>query len=156
MSACRNQFRFPPLPFNMKLRLLPVFVAGAALLAWPLTSFAAATKGDAPAHISQGQTITLADHLVAGKITVVDFTSQYCPPCRRISPLLDKLHASRADIAVVKVDINRPETKGIDWKSPVAQQFGLRSIPHFKVFDKDGKLMAEGDEAYEMVNRWLQ
>jgi len=80
---------------------------------------------------------------VPGKTTVFDFTSEYCPPCCGYAEPLHKLHADRADIAVVKVDINRPGVKGIDWKSPVAKQFALHSIPHFKVYGPDGKLIAE-------------
>lgn len=139
----------------MKLRPLALLSLSVALLAGPVTALAAA-KGAKPAHIAQGQEIQLADHLVPGKTTVVDFTSEYCPPCRAIAPKLEKLHADRADIAVVKVDINRPDVKGIDWKSPVAQQFALKSIPHFKVFGPDGKLVAEGQEAREMVTAWFK
>ena len=130
----------------------------AGLLAAPLAVNAADThvKGPEPMHISQGQTITLADYLVPGKTTVFDFYSEFCPPCRRISPELVKLHQKRDDIAVVKVDINRPGVRGIDWQSPVARQFSLESIPHFKVFGPDGTLKAEGDPAYEMVMGWLQ
>ena len=114
------------------------------------------TKGAEPAHISKGQTINLADYLVPGKTTVFDFYSEYCPPCRRIAPELVRLHQTRDDIAVVKVDINRPAVKGIDWQSPVARQFRLESIPHFKIFGPDGKLKAQGDPAYEMVLGWLK
>ncbi len=128
------------------------------LLAAPLALTAEDThvKGPEPAHISHGQTVTLADYLVPGKTTVFDFYSEFCPPCRRISPKLEKLHQTRDDIAVVKVDINRPGVRGIDWQSPVAQQFKLESIPHFKVYGPDGNLKAEGDPAYEMVSGWLQ
>src|ERR1700694_1585699 len=91
------------------------------------------TKGAEPAHTAQGQTINLADYLVPGKTTIFDFSSKYCGPCQAYNEPLAQLHQQRADIAVVKVDINRPDVKGIDWKSPVAQQFGLQSIPHFKV-----------------------
>ena len=130
----------------------------AALLAIPLAAFAAdnQTKGPKPAHISQGKEVTLADYLVPGKTTVFDFYSEYCPPCRAIAPRLENLHMTRADIVVVKVDINRPGVKGIDWKSPVARQYKLESIPHFKVYDPDGKLQAEGDAAYELVTSWLK
>jgi thiol-disulfide isomerase/thioredoxin len=103
--------------------------------------------------------VNLADYVVPGKTTVFDFTSKYCPPCEAIAPELDKLHAKRADIAVVAVDINRPETRGIDWKSPVAQQYSLRSIPHFKVYGPDGKLLAEDTpndaKGRKMVMQWL-
>jgi len=56
----------------------------------------------------------------------------------------------------VKVDINRPDVRKIDWQSPVAQQFALRSIPHFKIFDGEGKLISEGNEARDTVYGWLK
>lgn len=139
----------------MKLRTPAAFVLALAL-ATPLALLAAAPKADKPAHVSFGQEVSLAELAVPGKTTIFDFTSQYCPPCRAIAPRLDKLHATRADIAVVKVDINRPDVKGIDWKSPVARQYALRSIPHFKIFGPDGKLLAEGDKAWAMVEGWIR
>jgi thiol-disulfide isomerase/thioredoxin len=113
-------------------------------------------KGSNPLHISMGQEVALADYLVTGKTTIVDFYSEFCPPCREIAPSLAKLHTTRDDIAVVKVDINRPDVKGIDWKSPVARQYSLHSIPNFKIFGPDGKLQAEDDAAYELVSKWVQ
>jgi thiol-disulfide isomerase/thioredoxin len=129
----------------------------AAFVAGPLIVWAGDThvKGPKPMHISQGQEVNLADYVVPGKTTVFDFYSEYCGPCRTIAPQLEKLHMARADVAVVKVDINRPDAKGIDWRSPVARQFNLHSIPHFKVYGPDGKLKAEGDEARTMVARWF-
>lgn len=116
----------------------------------------AAEKGAEPAVIARGETIDLPTQLVAGKTTVVDFTSKYCPPCRAYDEPLKKLHAANAAVAVVKVDINRPDVERIDWKSPVAQQFGLKSIPHFKVFGPDGKLVAEGQEARRLVDQLIR
>lgn len=134
-------------------KVLLLFLAAAAA---PFALAEAGKKGDTPEKIAHGEQVEIKDYLVPGKITVVDFTSEYCPPCRQISPLLDELHARRDDLAVVKVDINRPDVRGIDWKSPVARQYGLQSIPHFKVFGADGKLMAEGDAAFEMVAGWIE
>ena len=116
-----------------------------ALFALPL--FAAtgnvASKPAKPLHISKGQEVKLTDYVVPGKTTVFDFYSDFCGPCVQMSPSLEKLHSQRADVVVVKVDINRPGQKGIDWKSPVSQQYKLPSIPHFKVYGPDGKLLAE-------------
>lgn len=130
-------------------------IATAATLALAIAltpaSALAGEKKDKPERVAFGQEIAVTDYVVKGKTTIVDFTSKFCPPCERISPMLDKLHAERADVAVVKVDINRPDVRGIDWKSPVASQYKLRSIPHFKIYGPDGKLKAEGDEAYEQV-----
>jgi thiol-disulfide isomerase/thioredoxin len=139
------------------MKILPTILTVVTLLtSLSVAQVAQASKAEKPARIAHGSEVSIADHVVPGKITVFDFTSEFCPPCRMMEPHLDKLHASRDDLAVVKVDINRPDVKGIDWKSPVAVQYGLRSIPHFKVFDKDGKLMAEGDEARELVVGWLE
>lgn len=103
-----------------------------------------------------GERFELAPQLVAGQINIVDFYSEFCPPCVRIAPALEKLAAARADIVVRKLDINRAGTRGIDWGSPLARQYGLNSIPHFKIYDAQGKLMAEGDAAGQQVFSWLQ
>lgn len=139
----------------MKRKLFVTAPLVLALALSPLASIAGANneKGEKPQHISKGQEVQITDYVVKGKTTIFDFTSEFCPPCRAIAPKLEKLHADRADIVVVKVDINRPDVRGIDWKSPVARQYSLNSIPHFKVFGPDGKLKVEGDEAYEMVNK---
>ncbi len=136
----------------MLRRLFAALLATAALVA-----FAADThvKGPKPLRIAMGTEVNLADYLVPGKTTVFDFTSEFCPPCRAIAPKLDQVHASRPDISIVKVDINRPDVKGIDWKSPVAQQYKMQSIPHFKVYGPDGKLRAEGKEATAIVTAWF-
>jgi thiol-disulfide isomerase/thioredoxin len=106
--------------------------------------------------VAYGDEITLADHLFAGKTTIVDFYSEYCPPCVSIGPVLEKLVEGREDLAIVKVDINRPGRQGIDWESPAAQQFKLRSIPHFQIYGPDGGLVAEGDQAVQMLIGWTQ
>ena len=107
------------------------------------------TKGAEPAHVSQGAEIALTDYVVPGKFTVFDFTSKYCGPCQAYTQPLALLHAQRDDVAVVKVDINRPDVKGIDWKSPVARQYRLQSIPQFRIYGRDGKLLAEDRIVYD-------
>ena len=143
----------------MKLRHLLVsfcFVSAAAALC----AAGNHTKGADVAQVSQGAEISLADYVVPGKTTIFDFSSDYCGPCRRYTEPLAHLHAKKADIAVVRVDINRPNVKGIDWGSPVAREFGLESIPHFKVYGPDGKLVAEdGSESYAgrmIVDKMIQ
>ena len=49
---------------------------------------------------------------------------------------------------MLAVDINRKGVKGIDWLSPLARQYKLKSIPHFQIYDGDGNLIKEGQEAY--------
>ena len=140
------------------LTALAVLFAPASALVLPAATPAAkdaAVKPAKPAHVSRGQPVKLTDYLVPGKTVVFDFFSEYCGPCVQVAPALEQLHQTKPNVVVVKVDINRPGVKGIDWKSPVAQQYGLHSIPHFKVYGPDGKLKAEdsptSDKARQMV-----
>ena len=103
-----------------------------------------------------GQEIDIKGFIQTGQTTIFDFYSEYCPPCRRISPLLKQLDSQRQDIVVHKVDINRPGVRGIDWASPVTRQYNLSSVPHFKVYDSSGELKSEGQEAYSEIMRLLQ
>lgn len=137
------------------------FAGLVALCAIPRAADAPAkTKPEKPLRISMGEKVKLADYAVPGKTTVFDFTSQFCPPCRAIAPALEKVHATRDDVVVVSVDINRPGVKGIDWDSPVAHQYGLHAIPHFKVYGPDGKLQIEdkpnNPQARTMVSKWFK
>jgi len=139
-----------------RLSLIAALVlATAALSLQPLLA-ETRVKPDKPERIAFGQPVNLADYLVPVKTVVFDFTSDFCPPCRAINPYLDRLHAKRDDVVVVKVDINRPDVRGIDWGSPVAKQYGMNSIPHFKVYGPDGQLQAEGKAARELVTGWFE
>ena len=106
--------------------------------------------------IGAGERVDISKYIVKGKTTIFDFFSEYCGPCVQVAPRLEALHKQRDDVVVVKVDINRPGHQGIDWKSPVAQQYGMNSIPHFKVFGPDGKLQAEGKAASGIVYGMLR
>jgi len=144
----------------MKIPSALLCLALSAILAVPALSAADThAKGPEVAQISQGREIKLSDYVVTGKTTIFDFSSDYCPPCRGYTEPLARLHAKRDDIAVVRVDVNRPGIKRIDWDSPVVHEFNLESIPHFKIYGPDGKLVAsDGPEDYsarEMVDKWI-
>lgn len=106
--------------------------------------------------VSHGEPVELTDYLVPGQIVIFDFFSEFCPPCMAFAPLLEKLAKERADVVLVKVNINRPGVQGIDWQSPVARQYNLRSIPHFKIYGPNGDRLAEGTEARNMIVQWVQ
>ena len=106
--------------------------------------------------VSHGERVNLEDYLVEGRTVLFDFTSEYCPPCVAIAPHLERLANERDDILLVKVDINRPGVQGIDWQSPVAQQHGIRGVPHFKIYGPDGELQSEGGPARDTVMNWLR
>lgn len=103
-----------------------------------------------------GEEIDVTPYLAGGKTTIVDFYSEYCGPCVRIAPLLKQLDEKREDIVVIKIDINRPGIRGIDWKSPAARQYKLESIPHFKIYGGTSSLEDEGEPAYKRIYKLLQ
>lgn len=66
---------------------------------------------------------------------LVDFWAGWCPPCRKIAPLVDELAREFAGrVKVGKLDVDEsPET---------AARYGITSIPTLLVF-KDGQVVAQ-------------
>ena len=88
--------------------------------------------------------LDLATVLVKDRITVVDFYADWCGPCRRLAPLLEDVVQQDPDVYLCKVNIK-------DFGSPVAEQFQLRSIPHVRVYGRDGKQVGQGSSALETI-----
>jgi thiol-disulfide isomerase/thioredoxin len=136
------------------LALPPVLLA---LLALGLFSSGAWAGGLADANSNNpGETLDINSLVVKGKTTVIDFHSPFCPPCVKLAPLMAKLAKKRSDLAIIKVNINRPGVNGIDWRSPLAQQYQIRQVPYFMIFNPQGQPLAQGRGATEKVGGWLQ
>jgi thioredoxin 1 len=59
--------------------------------------------------------------------TLVDFTADWCPPCRAIAPVLDALAAeTRDNLKIVKVDV--------DTNAETAAAHGVQGLPTLIVF----------------------
>jgi thioredoxin 1 len=66
-------------------------------------------------------------------LTLVDFTADWCPPCRRLAPDIDALATERAgSLTVVKVDA--------DEQPDLTARFGVRSLPTLMFF-RDGQVV---------------
>jgi thiol-disulfide isomerase/thioredoxin len=131
----------------------------AALLVLAFFSSGAGAGAGAVADVNPnnpGEALDVNSLLVKGKTTVIDFYSPFCPPCVRLAPLMAKLAKKRPDLAIKKVDINRKGVNGIDWGSPLAQQYQIRQVPFFMIFTPQGQPVAQGREAIETVGDWLQ
>lgn len=102
-----------------------------------------------------GQRTDIINYIIKGKITIFDFYSPFCGPCRKIAPKLEALSKSREDIVVRKININRSSVHGIDWQSPVVKQYKIKSVPSFRIYDKNGNLWLEGKSAYNKIYSWL-
>jgi thiol-disulfide isomerase/thioredoxin len=121
-------------------------VAAAALLgAYALSR---AQHGGADVRvIAHGDRVDIQAHAVLGKYTVFDFYAVWCPPCRALSPALEKL-ASRntGSLAIRKVDI-------VDWTMPVAEQYGIEELPYLVLFDGSGRKVADGEAVFDELGR---
>lgn len=67
------------------------------------------------------------------KVTVVDFWAPWCGPCKMVAPHLEAMASSRADVKVVKLNV--------DEQQAIAAQYAIRSIPTLMLF-KSGQLVA--------------
>src|SRR5271155_3920378 len=71
------------------------------------------------------------NYLKSGKPVFVDFWATWCPPCRAMEPVVERLAAKYAG----KVLFGKLNT---DEESALAQRYEIQSIPTFMIF-KDGK-----------------
>lgn len=93
--------------------------------------------------IAHGEEVDLAEHAVPGKVTVFDFYAVWCPPCRALSPALERLAARNPQrLAIRKVDI-------VDWTMPVAEQHGIEELPFLVLFDEQGRRVADGEAVFD-------
>ena len=74
----------------------------------------------------------------------------------KLAPMLDSMAARRPKTQVVKLNIDRPGTEGIDFDSPLAKQYNITGIPFLMVYDESGNLKAQGREALNMVLEWCR
>ena len=92
-----------------------------------------------------GQDADFVSYLDQGRVSVVYFYADWCPACRKLSPVMDQINAVVPDMQVLFMNIE-------DWGTPVARQYGISFVPYLKVYDKSGKLVAEGKNA----RAWLE
>jgi thiol-disulfide isomerase/thioredoxin len=95
---------------------------------------AAARRGQPVEVISHGAQVDINKHLALGSVTVVDFYADWCGPCRELSSSLEEMVRTDPEIALRKVDI-------VNWKTAVARQFNVHSIPQANVYDRAGSLI---------------
>jgi len=112
-----------------------------------------------------------------GKYVLIDFWASWCGPCRKENPhvveLYNEFHEKGFDILGVSLDQKKDAwLKAIEddqlawsqvsdlkgWKNEVAQLYGVSSIPHTVLLDKEGKIVAKnlrGDELRAKVAELL-
>ncbi len=74
----------------------------------------------------------LESKVMAAGVALLDFWAPWCGPCKSMLPALEQLQQLNPDLVVAKVNI--------DENKPLAQSFGLRSVPTLVLF-KDGQVV---------------
>lgn len=65
---------------------------------------------------------------------IVQFSADWCGPCRQLSPVLENFANTRDDLSVFKVDVEQSQV--------LAERFEIKSIPKVVLF-KDGSQVNE-------------
>lgn len=63
------------------------------------------------------------------RAVLVDFFATWCPPCKMLAPVLERIASSRAEFDIVKVNV--------DENPDLANKYGIDVVPTMVVF-KDG------------------
>jgi thioredoxin 1 len=80
---------------------------------------------------------------------IIDFTAEFCGPCKTIIPILNELSEEFKDIKFINIDIEK--------SSEVTTKFNIRSVPTL-ILLKDGKEIRRlvGSRGKSALQEWIK
>jgi thiol-disulfide isomerase/thioredoxin len=116
--------------------------------------------------------VKLSDYVGNGKVALIDFWASWCPPCRASIPGLKKVYDEYKDkgFEIVGVSLDSKKDaweKGVSdlqipwpqmsdlkgWQNAGAALYGVNSIPHTVLVDKEGNIVAKNIHGEELTNK---
>lgn len=119
---------------------------------------------------NEGKSVSLSS--LKDKYVLIDFWASWCAPCRANNPKLVALYKKykSKDFTILSVSLDREKdawTKAIAkdkltwtqvsdlkyWSSPVAKLYNVQEIPYTVLIDKEGKILAKGNDLIEIEEK---
>ena len=82
-----------------------------------------------------GEHFDVGYYLKKEKMNVVVYYSDRSAQSRAFLKKLEALAARDGELQVSLLDIDRKDTTAIDWRSPLAQDLNLKSVPYVMLYD---------------------
>jgi len=89
--------------------------------------------------ISSGERVNLNNYIVDDKVTAFLFYADWCRACEQIRPGIEKMARNSDNFILRKIDIT-------EFESPVTNQYQIKSIPYFFIYDENGNLAVQGSK----------
>lgn len=87
--------------------------------------------------ISKGERVNIRRYLVNGVNTAFYFYADWCGSCKKVGPMAEQTAQNSDNLALRKIDITKQD-------SPVKDQYGIKGIPYFILFDENGNEVSRG------------
>lgn len=115
---------------------------------------------------ASGEKVKLSQYVGNGNYTLVDFWASWCGPCRAEFPNLKKIYgkykAQGLEIVGIAISdrledhIKAVKDEGITWPQIISERvagdlYGVNSIPHIILFDREGNIVARGLRGEEIA-----
>ncbi len=159
----KNNSNFVPYAEELMKQLKEGDEASMASLQQQISSMRSFTVGAEAPDFAQatpeGKMMRLSD--LRGKVVLVDFWASWCGPCRRENPNVVRMYNTYKDkgFEILGVSLDRDRQRWLEaisedgltwyhvsdlkqWSNEVAQMYGVSSIPHTVLVDKEGKIIA--------------
>jgi thioredoxin len=133
-----------------------LLVAGLAFYAMGRANPPTSGSADLPSAVGSEATLAYADDttfdeavLQADGPVLVDFYADWCGPCRRLGPVLERISEDLTEGRIVKVNV--------DYSPEIAARYNVQNLPTLKVF-VDGQVVDEamGEQSEQTLRSMLQ